>query len=82
MCFVHYGAVAINYCGAVVMYSLPSSLGGTPDPTHKNEQTTVPSLPRHPDKLIDQPWSKEASLLVDWRLWYTQQEFELVGGKP
>lgn len=46
------------------------------------QQTTVPPLPPHLDKLIDQPWSKEASLLVDSQLWYIQQEIELVGGKP
>lgn len=82
------------------MYSLPSSLGNTPDPTHKNQQhrrsplssssilseqsqqqTTVPPLPPYLDKLIDQPWSKEASLLLDSWLWYIQQEFELVGGE-
>lgn len=45
------------------------------------QQTTVPSLPPHLDKLIDQPWSKEASLLLDSWLWYIQREFELVGGE-
>lgn len=46
------------------------------------QQTTVPPLPPHLDKLIDQPWSKEASLLLDRQLWHIQQEFELVGGEP
>jgi len=44
------------------------------------QQPTVSALPEYLDELIDQPWSKEASLLLDWWIWYVQQEFELVEG--
>jgi hypothetical protein len=42
---------------------------------------TPPPLPKHLDKLVDQPWNPKASLEVDWWLWYCQREFEMVGGK-
>lgn len=41
---------------------------------------TSPPLPERLDKLIDQPWTKDASRSVDWWLWYIQQEFEMRGG--
>lgn len=40
-----------------------------------------PPPPERLDKLIDQPWTKDASRQIDWWLWYIQQEFETVGGK-
>lgn len=39
-----------------------------------------PVLPEHLDKLLDLPWSPEASRQIDLWLWYTQQEFEMNGG--
>jgi hypothetical protein len=39
-----------------------------------------PVLPEHLDKLLDLPWSPEASRQIDLWLWYTQQEFEMTGG--
>lgn len=41
---------------------------------------TFPPLPERLDKLIDLPWTKEASREIDLWLWYTQQEFEMTGG--
>ncbi len=37
-------------------------------------------LPEHLDKSIDLPWTSENSRRIDLWLWYTQLEFELVGG--
>ncbi len=41
---------------------------------------TYPPLPEHLDRLIDQPWNNEASLLIDLWLWCVEQEFEIVEG--
>lgn len=41
---------------------------------------TFPPLPEHLDKLIDSPWTPEASRQIDLWLWYVQQEFETGGG--
>ena len=43
------------------------------------QQQTFPALPPHLNKLISEPWSKEASLLLDSWLLYVQQEFEIGG---
>lgn len=44
------------------------------------QQPTIPVLPPHLEELISKPWSPEANRQLDRWLWYTQQEFELVGG--
>lgn len=36
----------------------------------------LPNLPEHLDCLLNQPFSSEASLLIDRLLWYIEQEFE------
>lgn len=41
---------------------------------------TDPILPEHLDKLIDSPWTSDASRQIDWWLWYVQQELETAGG--
>lgn len=53
-----------------------SSEGQQPDESSE----TAPPLPEHLDKLIDSPWTKDASRSIDWWLWYIQQEFETAGG--
>lgn len=54
-----------------------------PLPTSKQDteaRTPRKSLPSHLDRLIDLPWTSENSRQVDQWLWYTEQEFETVGG--
>lgn len=34
------------------------------------------TLPDHLDRLLDLPWTSEASLAIDRWLWWHQQEFE------
>lgn len=51
----------------------------SPHPHQDSRQERSP-LPPHLDKLLDSAWSPEANRLVDKWLWYSQQEFELVGG--
>lgn len=43
---------------------------------------TIPALPQHLDALVDVPWNADASKQIDLWIWYTQQEFELLGGTP
>lgn len=54
-----------------------SVLSVQPDGTQPEES---PVLPEHLDKLLDLPWTLEASRQIDLWLWYTQQEFETDGG--
>jgi hypothetical protein len=49
-------------------------------PPEKNFPATYPLLPPHLDKLLDLPWTPNASRQVDLWLWYCQQEFETAGG--
>lgn len=36
----------------------------------------MPTLPDHLDRLLNLPWSSEASLAIDRWLWQWEQEFE------
>lgn len=52
------------------------------DGTQTEESKEVrPLLPEHLDKLLNEPWTADASRQIDLWLWYVQQEFEIVGGE-
>jgi hypothetical protein len=38
-------------------------------------------IPPHLDALIDLPWNPQHNREIDLWLWYSQQEFELAGGR-
>ncbi len=57
----------------------PLPPNGFPERSPKQTQIT-PVLPEHLEKLLDSPWSPEASRQIDLWLWYIEREFELTGG--
>ena len=47
----------------------------------RTQPEASPVLPEHLDKLLDEPWTPEASRQIDLWSWYVQQEFEVLGGE-
>lgn len=76
------GAVEVklrkNFLNLIVLQTLDPINSSDQEPNESLEG--FPALPEHLDKLIDQPWTKDASRQLDWWLWYVQQEFETAGG--
>jgi hypothetical protein len=58
-----------------------SCLGGdTPHSTASTASESLPPLPEHLDRLVDQSWNPEHSAAIDKWLNYTELEFGCDGG--